>query len=349
MRVYHVLGRELAERSGQHPIFGLLGDANLAPIAVAVDAGARFVAARHESGAIAMATGYARATGEVAIATTTRGPGLTNAATALVSAVGDRIPMVYVLGGNPAAGPQDNQALDERQVVAPTGAEWIQLLEPDQTSATVARAFDLARDRRLPVILHVPSDVLDAAAPTQRRAAPPRVFAPAPEPSTDAIREACRVLGDARRPVILGGRGAQDRAVARGLRGLARRSGALLATSLPASGLFYGDPFSIGVLGGYALPRTVELMHEADVVLAVGTSLTRYTTSDGTLFPQAHLIRVDTDPSAFELRQASSSTAVAGDADDVVMAMLRDLPERRDPGYRTRAVRALISGDERRP
>jgi thiamine pyrophosphate-dependent acetolactate synthase large subunit-like protein len=48
--------------------------------------GRRYVAARHEQGAVHMADGYARATGRVGIAAVAQGPGLTNAATALTAA-----------------------------------------------------------------------------------------------------------------------------------------------------------------------------------------------------------------------------------------------------------------------
>lgn len=322
-------------------MFGLLGDSNLAFVAVAVETGATFVAARHESGALSMAAGYARATGIVSIATTTRGPGLTNATTALISAVRDRVPLVYVVGGNPRSGAQDNQALNEYEIVANTGAEWIPVERPEEISAAVARAFERARDSGGPVVLHVPSDVLEAGAvrqlptPTARRSRLP----PPPEPA--ALADVARLLSEAKRPVIVAGRGAQEADVAAGLRLLGRRVGALLATSLPATGLFHGDPFSIGFIGGFALPRTLELVNDADVVLAVGTSLSRYTTSAGSLFPDARLVHVDISETAFG-RDRARSTAVLGAAGEVVSGLLAQLGDRTQVGYRTTAVRARI-------
>ena len=54
--------------------------------------------ARHEQGAVHMADGYARATGNVGVAIVTSGPGATNTVTALATAYGDSIPLVLITG-----------------------------------------------------------------------------------------------------------------------------------------------------------------------------------------------------------------------------------------------------------
>jgi len=74
------VGRALAGE-GIRAAFGVVGNGNFLAVAGLMAGGASYVAARHEGGAIAMADAYYRATGEVAVCTTTYGPGLTNAAT----------------------------------------------------------------------------------------------------------------------------------------------------------------------------------------------------------------------------------------------------------------------------
>ena len=74
MLVAEAIGRALVAH-GVDTVFGLLGSGNLAVTNAMRDAGARFVAARHESGAICMADGYARVSGRSAWPACTRGPG----------------------------------------------------------------------------------------------------------------------------------------------------------------------------------------------------------------------------------------------------------------------------------
>jgi len=88
---------------------------------------------------------------------------------------------------------------------------------------------------------------------------------------------------------------------------LADASGALLATTAAAHGLFYGHPRSLGLAGGFASPLAQRLLGEADLVLAFGASLNRWTTHDGTLFPQALVVRVDIEGG--DVRADSRATA----------------------------------------
>src|ERR687888_577849 len=89
MLVSEAVGKALAE-GGIRVVFGLLGSGNLTVSNALRDAGAAFHAARHETGAVCMADGYARVSGEVACASVHQGPGLTNAITGLTEAAKSR-------------------------------------------------------------------------------------------------------------------------------------------------------------------------------------------------------------------------------------------------------------------
>ena len=83
------------------------------------------------------------------------------------------------------------------------------------------------------------------------------------------------------------------------LEALAQQTGALLATSAMAHGLFAGLPFALGIAGGFASPLAAELMADSDVVLAFGATLNQWTTRHGALIaPDAQLVQVDVDPAA---------------------------------------------------
>ena len=81
MLVTQAIGQTLY-RLGGEVVFGLMGSGNLAVTNAIVAAGGRFVSARHETGALCMADGYARVSGRLGVASVHQGPGLTNAITA---------------------------------------------------------------------------------------------------------------------------------------------------------------------------------------------------------------------------------------------------------------------------
>jgi thiamine pyrophosphate-dependent acetolactate synthase large subunit-like protein len=82
----------------------------------------------------------------------------------------------------------------------------------------------------------------------------------------------------ANRPLILAGRGAVRADVDPVLRELADELGAVLATSLPASGYFHGHSGDLGMIGGFARPSVQTAVSVCDCVLAVGVGLNGFTT-----------------------------------------------------------------------
>ena len=96
--------------------------------------------------------------------------------------------------------------------------------------------------------------------------------------------------------MIIGGRGAVLASAGPALRRLGELTGALLATSAVGNGLFAGDPFDLGISGGFATPVAQRLIAEADLVIAFGASMNMWTTRHGALIaPGATVIQVDSD------------------------------------------------------
>src|ERR671922_1247283 len=82
---------------GVRVVFGLMSD-DTAVFALTLDAlGGRVVGARHENNAIAMAEGYAYATGELGVALIGRGPATANGLHAAVAAsrMGSKVLVIY--------------------------------------------------------------------------------------------------------------------------------------------------------------------------------------------------------------------------------------------------------------
>ncbi|GAB3736380.1 thiamine pyrophosphate-binding protein [Amycolatopsis oliviviridis] len=161
--------------------------------------------------------------------------------------------------------------------------------------ADTVRAYRTAVQQRRTVVLNLPLDVQAQEAPHAVEI--PEIRGPAPiRPDAEAVAKLADLLAGARRPVFIAGRGA--RASAAPLKELAEVSGALLATSAVAHGLFHDDPYSVGISGGFSSPRAADLIANADLVIGWGCALNMWTTRHGKLLgPGAWLVQVDVDQS----------------------------------------------------
>ena len=102
------------------------------------------------------------------------------------------------------------------------------------------------------------------------------------------------MLAEARRPLLLAGLGAWRSSAKKSIVDLADRLGALLCTTAMANGLFSDNPWSLGICGGFSAPGAADLIHQADVVVAFGSSLDTFTLHGGRILnPRAKVIQVD--------------------------------------------------------
>src|SRR4029453_13088599 len=112
LQVTDMLARAFAAE-GVDTLFTLMGDANMYwSVAMAKLPGMKVVHARHEHCAVAMADGYARATGKVGVASTTCGPGFTQIMTALTISARSNTPLVVFAGDSPLASSWYIQQID---------------------------------------------------------------------------------------------------------------------------------------------------------------------------------------------------------------------------------------------
>ena len=158
-----------------------------------------------------------------------------------------------------------------------------------------------------------------------------------------AIERFAALLEAAEAPVFVAGRGA--RGARRELEQLAGHTGALLATSAVAKGLFAGSPWSLDVSGGFASPLAAELIEASDLVVGWGCALNMWTTRQRALVgPGATVVQVDLDPTA-PGRHLPVDLGVHGDVAEVA-DRVRALVTAR-PGRRTDALRDRIAAEIR--
>jgi thiamine pyrophosphate-dependent acetolactate synthase large subunit-like protein len=150
----------------------------------------------------------------------------------------------------------------------------------------------------------------------------------------------------AQRPLILGGRGAVISDAEATLTALAERCGSLLATSVCGHGLFFGNPWSLGISGGFSSPIADELIADSDCIVAFGA---QWTTKKGKLIASgATVAQVDVEAAKIGY-QMPVRIAVHGDAKATAEALLGELDRRGMPtrsGRRDEAMRERIrAGD----
>jgi thiamine pyrophosphate-dependent acetolactate synthase large subunit-like protein len=343
--IYEALAEAFAAE-GVDTHFTLIGDGNMhwAAAMKNLDGMATF-AVRHEHCACAMAMGYHLATGKVGVASVTCGPGFTQIATALTVASRGRVPLVVFAGEAPINARWYNQAFDQPPLAAATGAHYIAAHSPQRMHQYVREAFYVARHERKPVVLGVPYDLQKQPLPNLGAYQPsstvlPRV-APMP-PSPHQVDELVDKLARAHCPIILAGRGVMRSGAQKEVEELAERSGALLATTLLARGMSDHNPFSLGIAGGFARDIAVEVGAQADVVVAIGTSLNYYTVDGGNMFPKAAVAQIDVEPLGLRNGLKAADLYLRADAKLTVVEVLKKLPARGAASIRSDALARRI-------
>jgi len=322
-----VIAKDLAGY-GARRCFGLLGTANFKISHGLVEAGVELITARHEGNAAAMADAYAKATGELTLVSVHSGPGLTNALTGIGEAAKSRTPLVVLAGDVPNGQVKNNFYVEQAEMVRSVGAVSERLHTVASAREDALRAVTRALRDRQTVVLSLPLDVQHA---TLASNLPPLELPQAPgrlHPDPHAVERVADALQRAQRPLILGGRGAVISGAEDDLVALADRVGALLATSVCGHGLFSGNPWSVGISGGFSSPVADELIAQSDCIVAFGASLTQWTTKRGKLIaPDATVVQVDVEGAKLGY-QMPVQIAVQGDAKVTAEALLAELDRR---------------------
>jgi thiamine pyrophosphate-dependent acetolactate synthase large subunit-like protein len=360
---------------GVHTVFGVVGSGNFHVTNALVAGGARFVAARHEGGAATMADAFARAGGGVGVLSVHQGPGLTNALTGITEAAKSRTPLLVLAAETAGSAVRSNFRVDQAALAAAVGAVPERVHSPASALADLARAWRTAVTERRTVVLGLPLDVQaaefpgSAAASPRSRPTPPSPGSaraggaaadrpgplavhvppapPPPVPGPAGVARLADVLAGAARPVFLAGRGA--RGAREALVALASRTGALLATSAVARGLFRGEEFNLDVSGGFASPVTAELVRDADVLVGWGCSLNMWTLRHGALVGvDTTVVQVDLDTEALGANRPID-LGLVGDVAGTALAVEAELARRghTSGGARSPALAARLARERR--
>ncbi|HZL30138.1 MAG TPA: thiamine pyrophosphate-dependent enzyme [Pseudolabrys sp.] len=277
----------------------------------------KVVHTRHEQGAAYMALGAALATGKPQAYSVVPGPGLLNSGAALLTAYGMNAPVLALIGQIPAgaigrAQGHLHEIRDQAGIIARLVDHSSRIDKPAEASAKTAKAIaSMHRGRPGPAALECAIDVWGRRGKVGKIVAPspPR----APQIDSGAIAKAAKLLGHAKRILIVAGGGAQN----------ASLEVTLLSQMLQAPVLSYRrgrgvltdrDPFSVN------LPIGRDLWGEADAVLGVGTRLLNPFTQWG-MDRELKIVRVDADKNE-PARLHKPNVALIGDAAPQLRALI---------------------------
>ncbi len=345
MLVYEVVAATL-KSLGVDTVFGLMGDGNMRIItSMGQQHGIKYYSAKHETGAFSMADAYARITGKVGICTVTQGPGLTNTITPLVEAVKARTPILLLTGATPTNARWHNQYIDQSALVTAVGAGYEPFLGVTTLIIDLARALRRATLESRPILFSIPTNIQNLEIELSDQLPQPIDIAQRMFPDPDVVRKMADLVQAARKPVILGGRGAVRSDAGHELIELGDRIGAIFATSVMGKGLFSKSAFNLGVAGGFSTRLARHLLGEADLIIAFGASLNQWTTHHETLFSgSATIIQCDITPAALAA-QSRVTLGVVGDAAATAESLLHELTMRgfQQTGFRGDAIQKEIT------
>lgn len=353
MKVYQHVAALLAQH-GADTMFSLLGDANMHLVSAFETEGGHVVRTAHEVSAVSMADVYSRMAGRWSVASVTHGPGFTNTITALVEASRFGSPVLLITGDTPAEATH-MQRLDHEALCAAIGVAHERVHRPDTVVRDVSRAVRRLESTRAPVVLNIPVPITMSESTGPQRSSTVSWQAAVPALDLDALDSALGLAASASRPIVVAGRGVVAASAEAQVVELADALGAALFTSGLGIGLFSDHPRHLGVMGSIAHDEATGVLMDSDCVIALGTSLNKYTSLGGELFAGKSLVQIDTEPVKLGWF-VEPTCGVVGDARLVAESMTAGIREGKLPEKNawkvqcesaTHAVRQWVPRDDR--
>jgi len=294
---------------------------------------------RHEQGAVHAADGYARACGKPGVVFVTSGPGATNAITGLATAYMDSIPVVVISGQvkSHLIGTDSFQETDMIGVSRPIVKHSFLAQRAEDIPEIVKKAFHIATTGRPgPVVIDIPKDVsepsytFDFSYPEEVDI---RSYKPVEEGHSGQIRRAAKLILKSEKPVIYTGGGVIQDEASEELTQLAKMLNFPVTNTLMGLGAYPGtDEQFIGMLGMHGTYQANMVMHECDLILAVGARFDDRITNEPEKFSlNSKKIHIDIDPASLS-KIIDVDVPIVGSAKTCLSQLIKEL-ERRSSDY----------------
>jgi len=331
---------KVLQMHGIEHAFGIIGSAMMPISDLFPKAGITFWDCAHEGNAGMMADGYTRASGKMSMMVAQNGPGITNFVTPVKTAYWNHTPLLLVTpqAANATIGQGGFQEVEQMACFKDMVAYQEEVRAPHRIAEVLNRVIMKAKRASAPAQINVPRDMWTQEIEIEL---PAIVEFERPSGGEEALAKAAELLSNAKNPVLLNGAGVViGDAIADSVK-LAERLDAPVCCGYQHNDAFPGShPLSVGPLGYNGSKAAMQLIKEADVVLALGTRLNPFSTLPGygmEYWPaDAAIIQVDINPDRIGLTKPVT-VGIVGDAKKVANGILDRLsPTAGDAGREER-------------
>jgi tartronate-semialdehyde synthase len=342
---------KILEKEGIRDAFGIPG-AGINPVYKYLEGVAiKHYLMRHEEAAVHAADAYYRASGKMALAICTSGPGATNFVTGMYTAWIDSIPLIALTGqaASGLLGKGAFQCADIAEIVKPVAKKSWCVTDVSGIPEIFREAFETALSGRPgPVLIDLPLDIQVAEIDFDIRDYKPSRKS-VPKPDKALIAQAVKLLDGAKHPVIIMGGGVILARAERELMEFAEYMDIpVIVTYMAKGGVPENHPLYAGQMGIQvgAVSSGNEVFLNADLVLGIGCRFTdRHTGAVAVYQGERRFIHIDIDPRELG-KILKTELGIAADAADAIPLLLE--AARAAGGKRNRPVQEISYGELRK-
>ena len=329
------LGSQYTERDGRREaffagMFGIFGHGNVAGVGQALDqtqSRIRYYQCRNEQAMVHTAAAFAKMSNRMRTlaCTTSVGPGATNMVTGAAGATINRLPVLLLPGDifanrRPAPVLQQLESPSSQDVSVndcfkPVSRYWDRISRPEQLVTALPEAMRVltSPSETGAVTLALPEDTQTEAFDYPASLFHERVWAVArPRGDVEAVRRAAALIRGAQRPLIIAGGGVLFSEASSALAAFAEKTAiGVVETQAGKSSLPWDHPYAVGPIGATGGAAANQLAAEADVVIAIGTRLSDFTTMSKTAFQHPDVRFVAINVCEFDAGKHSALPVVA--------------------------------------
>ncbi|MDR7073573.1 pyruvate oxidase [Fictibacillus barbaricus] len=270
----------------------------------------QFIQVRHEEAGALAAAAYAKLTGKLGVCMGIAGPGAIHLLNGLYDAKLDKAPVLAIVGQveTDLIGTDFFQEIDLVNVFKDVAVYSQMVMSAEQLPVILNQAIRTAYDKKGVSVLIIPDDVPKFKVQRHARQTNSFYVQSTILPQERDLEQAAAILNQAKRPVILAGKGAKG--ASESLLAVAEKMRAPIILSLPGKGVIPDEhPYCLGGLGLIGTKPATAAMEDADTLIMVGTSFP----FTGFLPKNAKTLQIDTDPSQIGKRY-SVDVGLAGDS-----------------------------------
>ncbi|MFU0790205.1 MAG: 3D-(3,5/4)-trihydroxycyclohexane-1,2-dione acylhydrolase (decyclizing) [Virgibacillus proomii] len=351
------------ERKFIRGIFGIFGHGNATGLAEALEmenTALTYIQGKNEQGMVHVATAYAKQKNrlETYACTTSIGPGALNMVTAAGTATVNRIPVLLLPSDNFATRQPDpvlqqiedptDYSISATDAFKPVSKYWDRITRPEQLMTAVLNAMRVLTDPADTgaVTLALPQDVQAEAYDYPVSFFKKRVhLIERRTPSEEALKRAVDLILRKKKPLIIAGGGAHYSFATDILRKFAETFQIPISeTQAGKSAISWNHPLSMGGMGANGSRASNILARDADLIIAVGTRLTDFSTSSKVAFQHPNVEFLNINVSAFDAMKMDSQMLVS-DAKTALTLLLEALSEHNYlTSYRKEILQSLKEG-----